>query len=267
MSVKTVVDHSRRMGRAIAYVEANLDGPLDIAGLAGEACLSPYHFHRLFSDYVGITVRNYVRARRLESAAWQLGDTQMTITEIALMFGYQTPSAFNKAFKSYFGMNPGAFRKQLADRTAPLAGQKATPILMKPCWSGAHWTGSNSASSAGRTAIWEMIDEGHKIGLQTVAESWLSVFPDPAPADPLLQIRFGDIDYQLFFPRNIDVLQIFSSGKLALWKDNGHWRLYHSLGALKAPQFIDRAAKLRRIPLRTKSVLTISKSAQHILPF
>ena len=73
---------------------------------------SYFHFHRLFCAYTGESVKQYVKRIRLERAAHDLNYKQCNITEVAMNSGYATPSAFNKAFRECFGMNPKAYRHQ-----------------------------------------------------------------------------------------------------------------------------------------------------------
>jgi len=73
------------------------------------ACISPFHFHRLFHAFVGETVHQYVRRLKLEQAASKLQQSDQAITDIALDAGLDTPSGFTKAFKRVLGLSPKKF--------------------------------------------------------------------------------------------------------------------------------------------------------------
>jgi transcriptional regulator GlxA family with amidase domain len=60
------------MHRVLAHIDAHLDQPLDLATLADVAHFSPFHFHRLFSAWMGETFGDYLRRRRVELAAMRL---------------------------------------------------------------------------------------------------------------------------------------------------------------------------------------------------
>jgi AraC family transcriptional regulator len=107
---ETELDHRRRIDRVLAYIHDHIGEPLQLAELARVACFSRFHFHRIFSAYVGQTLGEYVRRVRLENAATELLSTEKPVTDVALAAGYETHAAFTKAFKQHFGANPSAFR-------------------------------------------------------------------------------------------------------------------------------------------------------------
>jgi AraC family transcriptional regulator len=107
----TVNDHRERLNRVLVYIQNNIDQPLSLAPLAAVANFSPFHFHRIFSAYIGESVHEHIRRVRLEKAAQKLALAAGPITEIALAAGYETPAAFTKAFKQLFGKNPTEFMK------------------------------------------------------------------------------------------------------------------------------------------------------------
>ena len=59
-------EYARRMNRVLDYIDLHLDQPLDLARLAGVANFSPFHFHRVFAAWMGETLGDYARRRRLE---------------------------------------------------------------------------------------------------------------------------------------------------------------------------------------------------------
>ncbi len=100
-----------RINRVIDYVYANLDRQLPLEELAEVACFSPFHFHRVFTLMTGETVGDFIRRVRLERAASSLiGRGHMPVTEIAMSFGYSSPSVFARAFKERFGVSASQWR-------------------------------------------------------------------------------------------------------------------------------------------------------------
>ena len=57
-----------RVMRAVVAIERDLDATLSLPELADHACLSPFHFHRLFTAVVGEAPAEYVRRLRLALA-------------------------------------------------------------------------------------------------------------------------------------------------------------------------------------------------------
>jgi AraC family transcriptional regulator len=110
-------EYESRMHRVVAYIDQHLDQPLELQTLAEVAHFSAYHFHRLFSAWMGETLGDYLRRRRLEIAAMRLvSQPRSTILEIAFSTGFGSAEAFARAFKNRFGCSPTAWRTEQAAR-------------------------------------------------------------------------------------------------------------------------------------------------------
>jgi len=68
------------------------------------------HVSRLFHRVTGIGIREYMKQKRLQSAAIKLQTTTLSIKEIAADLGYRTPADFFRQFKKGFHVTPTAFR-------------------------------------------------------------------------------------------------------------------------------------------------------------
>lgn len=107
------VEYENRMHRVIAYIDDHLDQQLALNKLAEVAYFSPYHFHRLFLAWMGETLGDFIRRRRVEVAAMRLAAQPSTrILNIALSVGFGSAEAFTRAFKSRFGLSPTTWREQ-----------------------------------------------------------------------------------------------------------------------------------------------------------
>lgn len=134
MRPRTIISYQERLNRVLVHIQKSLDESLTINRLAEVACLSPFHFHRIFSSHVGETVAEYVRRLRLERAAMRVAFTGESVTDTALGAGYETPAAFARAFRERFGMSPSEFRGQQRE-TMPSIAENSTAkkiIVMKP---------------------------------------------------------------------------------------------------------------------------------------
>ena len=100
----------RQLSQVIDYIEKNLDGDISYDEAAKIACLSTYYFQRMFSYITGITLSEYIRRRRMTKAAFELQTTNKKVMDIALKYGYESPTAFNRAFQSIHGVSPTAAR-------------------------------------------------------------------------------------------------------------------------------------------------------------
>ena len=106
-------EYESRMHRVLAHIDEHLDEQLDLNTLAEVAYFSPFHFHRLFSAWMGETFGDYLRRRRVEVAAMRLAAQPHTrILNIALSVGFGSAEAFTRAFKSRFGCSPTSWREQ-----------------------------------------------------------------------------------------------------------------------------------------------------------
>lgn len=101
----------RAVARAVAYIEDNPAAPLDLETLAGIACLSPFHFARVFKRCVGRSVHQQVLVCRLEAACRLLVGTQRPIAEIALDCGFSSQSHLTTALGARHGLTPGQLRR------------------------------------------------------------------------------------------------------------------------------------------------------------
>jgi AraC family transcriptional regulator len=107
----------RAVQAAIEHIARHLDDALELEALARLACLSPFHFHRVFRGMVGETPLELARRLRLERAAWRLRDQRRAVTEIAFDAGYETHEAFTRAFRAAYSTSPRGFRLRTYPRT------------------------------------------------------------------------------------------------------------------------------------------------------
>jgi AraC family transcriptional regulator len=99
------------MNSAITYLEANLDQEIEYNELAKISCCSIFHFQKIFSFAADITLSEYIRQRRLSKAALDLINTSEKVIDIALKYGYNSPTAFTRAFINMHGIAPSAARE------------------------------------------------------------------------------------------------------------------------------------------------------------
>ncbi|MEM9986886.1 MAG: AraC family transcriptional regulator, partial [Bacteroidota bacterium] len=104
----------RRLCQARAYMHSHLDEVLDLDTLSQVACLSKYHFIRLFKEAFGQTPRQYLIAQRLEQASSLLIHTKKTFHEICQEVGLKDSSSFGRLFKRTFGATPHLYRQMNA---------------------------------------------------------------------------------------------------------------------------------------------------------
>ncbi len=105
-----------RFQESIDYMEQNLTEELDIEDIAGKAALSSFYYQRIFGALCGMTVGEYIRARRMTQAAQELTRKDVKVIDIAVKYGYDSPDSFTKAFQKFHGITPS----QAKEPGAPL---------------------------------------------------------------------------------------------------------------------------------------------------
>jgi AraC family transcriptional regulator len=105
-------DHHNRVRKVLAYIQENLSVDISLAKMAEVANFSPYHFQKLFTQYVGESPKQYVLRLRLERIAHNLKlFPEQSVFELSLQSGFSSPSTFGRAFKNYYGITPDEFRR------------------------------------------------------------------------------------------------------------------------------------------------------------
>ena len=96
---------------SLAMIEEKIHERLTVESLAESLHFSKYHYQRIFREAVGDSVMRYVTKRRIALAAEELAQTDNTVLEIALRYGYDSHEGFTRSFRSYMGITPTEYRK------------------------------------------------------------------------------------------------------------------------------------------------------------
>jgi len=108
--------YERRFRRVVDYLHENLERELDLNLLAEIACMSPYHWHRIYQSFCGESLAATVKRLRLQRAANLLVKTAQSIAQIASASGYHNVQSFTRIFSSVYGMPPARYRKHGSHR-------------------------------------------------------------------------------------------------------------------------------------------------------
>lgn len=114
-----VQKRSAVLERAVAYIEAHVLEPSDVAALARAAGASERTLLRTFRRELSTTPAAYWRTRKLDEALVLLRAGRDSVAEVAAKVGYENPTAFGHAFRLRFNRPPSAFRPRADVRPAP----------------------------------------------------------------------------------------------------------------------------------------------------
>jgi len=101
-----------RINKVVDYIETNLPNKIDLESLAQVACLSKFHFHRIFYAFTKESLYNFINRLRLERAAALLLNQKHTITYIAFNCGFNDSATFSRAFKKHFKLTAINWRRK-----------------------------------------------------------------------------------------------------------------------------------------------------------
>lgn len=127
--------YEERLNRVLSYIYENLDENLNLDLLADVACMSRYHWHRVFCAMTGETLSGVIRRLRLNQAANALVETDTPIRDIAAQVGYQNLSSFSRIFKRVHGLSPNEYRQNGKTINAflgnPPKGKSMYPVTIR----------------------------------------------------------------------------------------------------------------------------------------
>jgi AraC-like DNA-binding protein len=105
-------DLHERLCRARRYIDECYDLPLDLTEISKQACLSRYHFLRLFRDTFETTPHQYLIQRRIEKAKELLRLRGLSVTDVCFEVGFQSLGSFSSLFRKCVGHAPINYRKR-----------------------------------------------------------------------------------------------------------------------------------------------------------
>ena len=99
-----------RIARALAYLHDRYHESPKLAEIAQAVQLSPFHFHRLFSEAIGTSPKHYLQGKQLQVAKWRLRCGGESIGSIANSTGFANHGHFTSTFHRIVGVRPTQYR-------------------------------------------------------------------------------------------------------------------------------------------------------------
>jgi AraC family transcriptional regulator len=106
----TYASYETRLNRVVDYIYDHLEEDIGPDRLAEVACLSRYHWHRIYTAMRGETIAATVKRLRLHRAADRLANSNLPIREIGKRAGYGSVESFSRAFKEAYDRSPADYR-------------------------------------------------------------------------------------------------------------------------------------------------------------
>ncbi len=105
-------DTFRRLCRGRDLLASQYQSSVRLQQAAREACLSEFHFHRLFRAAFRQTPHDFLTQLRLDRAR-QLLASERTVTEVCFEVGYRSLGSFSSKFRAHFGRSPAEFQREM----------------------------------------------------------------------------------------------------------------------------------------------------------
>ncbi|MCH1982636.1 AraC family transcriptional regulator [Ruminococcus sp. OA3] len=199
------------MERCLAYIETKVTEPLPVSALASMFGYSLYHFCHAFKSIYGLSAGAYIRQRRLAHAAIALCKGY-SVTYVALTYGFETVSGFNKAFRKQYALTPteymikGGTEAMMTPAIKKLQAFSAIGYCLAPPQgeldvldNGAYWLGKDFSSVS--------LEEYQKLTYPGYAEIGAWTHPDAESGE--LHYFFGPIvKSKDFVPHGMEVLDV-----------------------------------------------------------
>lgn len=101
-----------KLNEGVNYIENHLTEKIDYEQLEKIVCCSAYQFQYMFTYISGISLTEYIRRRKMSLAVIDLQHKNMKIIDVAVKYGYTSPTAFNRAFRSVHGIAPSKLKNE-----------------------------------------------------------------------------------------------------------------------------------------------------------
>ena len=106
-------ERSDQCKKLLRYIQDNYDSKIRLSDLAAILNMNPQYFCRFFKTHFHTTPISYINQYRVTQAADLLTGSSLSILEIALHTGFESPSYFASIFRRTFGMSPEEYRKAM----------------------------------------------------------------------------------------------------------------------------------------------------------
>lgn len=100
--------------KSMDYIMMNIGEPITLAQIAKEIHLNPSYLSRKFKAESGMTITEFITVKRIEESKLYLKKRNNSVTDIALLLGFNDLNYFSKVFKRHTGYTPSQYAKNSA---------------------------------------------------------------------------------------------------------------------------------------------------------
>ena len=133
-------DLYERLSRARRFIDESYQLPLDLGEISKQACLSRYHFLRLFRDTFETTPHQYLIQKRIEKAKELLRLRSLSVTDVCFEVGFESLGSFSSLFRKCVGDPPSGYRQREKESLKKIPG--CFLMMFGSCQ---NWNGTNRA--------------------------------------------------------------------------------------------------------------------------
>lgn len=248
----TVKEHQRRLGKVVAHIEKHLNESLTLEQLSEIACLSPYHFHRVFRSEMGESLHDHIKRLRLEDAAFKLKYSENSIDKISYDAGYKRNTSFSKAFKQHFGQTPRDYRTtQLLEKDEIRANVPVARLLTLTDFGVAYVRRKGRYCDAAKDAWQSLMSKAYRLGLTNADTKAYGITYDSPEITAEFQIRYDaciSITANKELPEGIQI-QTIQGGRYAVFRHVGAYENLECVYTAIYEQWLPKSEKqLRDLP-------------------
>lgn len=106
-------DRKDKIESLIRSVEENCTQKITLKELSDRCFYNPSYFCRIFKEYSGMTLTEFIHESRIKRSCELLATTSMTVEEIAERVGFTSKTQYYKRFRAIMGETPADYRKKV----------------------------------------------------------------------------------------------------------------------------------------------------------
>ena len=106
---QTIIPYAQ-VNEAVEFIRKRHRGKISVADIADQVAISPRQLNRRFRRTFGMSAQEFLTKTRIQAAMDMLVNTDASILDVALQFGFCDQSAFTRQFTKHIGVTPLKFR-------------------------------------------------------------------------------------------------------------------------------------------------------------